>query len=236
MSDPLLSLRGIEKKFSLNGKSLTVLQEINLDFFPGTFTAIVGPSGAGKSTLLYLMGLLEKPSAGNITIQGESCPNISDSKSAKLRSKTIGFVFQNYHLLSELTALENILLPAQLWKRVENGAGKTLSQTTASDYARELLERVNLRDRENHRPSELSGGEQQRVCLCRALINRPSLILADEPTGNLDSQNATLVETLLESLTQDQKTSLVLVTHNQTLAARATHHIEMLDGQILRSY
>ena len=227
MNNPLLSLKGIEKKFRMNDKFLTVLRGINLDIFPGTFTAIVGPSGAGKSTLLYLMGLLEKPSAGEITIQGESCANISDSKSVKLRAKTIGFVFQNYHLLSELTALENILLPAHLLE---------ISIKESLKYAHELLERVNLRDRENHQPSELSGGEQQRVCLCRALINRPSLILADEPTGNLDSQNAILVETMLESLTQDQKTALVLVTHNEILTTHATHHIEMLDGQILRSY
>ncbi len=210
----------------MNGKPFPVLKEIDLDIFPGTFTAIVGPSGAGKSTLLYLMGLLEKPSAGEIHIRGTSCANISDSESARLRSKTIGFVFQNYHLLGELTALENILLPARLL---------SVPAEESSNRARELLERVNLRNRENHRPSELSGGEQQRVCLCRALMNRPTLILADEPTGNLDSQNATLVETLLESLTQDQKTALVLVTHNQALAARANRRVEMLDGRVVKT-
>jgi lipoprotein-releasing system ATP-binding protein len=225
MSDPLLSLRGIEKKFRMNGESLTVLQEINLDIFPGTFTAILGPSGAGKSTLLYLMGLLEKPSAGEIYIQGQSCAKISDSESARLRAQTIGFVFQNYHLLREFTVLENIMLPSCL-----------LDMPPKKRYhrARELLEKVNLHERENHRPSELSGGEQQRVSLCRALMNSPSLILADEPTGNLDSQNAALVETLLKSLTQDQKTTLVLVTHNEVLAAHANHRVEMSNGRLVK--
>ncbi|MBN2145423.1 MAG: ABC transporter ATP-binding protein [Candidatus Aureabacteria bacterium] len=221
---PLISLNNISKSYSIDGKSLEVLKSITLDIEPGTCYAVIGPSGAGKSTLLHMMGLLDKPSAGDIYLEGKKASALSAYELARIRNRSIGFVFQNFHLIPELTALENILLPALL---------KKSKKIEAEKKAYSLLEKMNLKNRENHHPTQLSGGEQQRICICRALINSPRIILADEPTGNLDSQNAHAVESLLESLALEENVSLVVVTHNESLAKRANKIIALLDGKIV---
>jgi lipoprotein-releasing system ATP-binding protein len=221
---PLISLKNTGKTYQVDGKSLEVLKNISLDIEAGSFYAIIGPSGAGKSTLLHMMGLLDHPTYGDVYMDGKKASGLSGYEAAKLRNTSLGFVFQNFHLIPELTALENIILPALL-----QGGDKTQAMKTA----RTLLQKVSLGNRENHRPGQLSGGEQQRVCICRALINSPRVILADEPTGNLDSQNANAVETLLESLSLERNTALVVVTHNDALAKRANKIIALLDGKIV---
>jgi lipoprotein-releasing system ATP-binding protein len=225
MNDPVfqVALKGVEKTYSLPGRRISVLKNVTLEIPPGDYTAVVGPSGAGKSTLLYLMGLLSVPDRGDVLFDGNPVRGLGDRKRARLRARSIGFIFQSYHLMPEFTALENVFLPAQV-------AG--FSKTVARDRARALLDRVDMRARESHYPFELSGGEQQRVCLCRALINRPRLILADEPTGNLDSANAARVIALLEELCRESGATLVIVTHNEELASRTRRRIELADGEI----
>ena len=224
MSDtPILAFQSVTKTYAIKGRSLQVLDEVSLDIPRGSFTAIKGPSGAGKSTLLYIAGMLLAPDAGKVFIDGKEVETISSLERAKIRNRDIGFIFQSYHLLPEFTALENIVMPALLLG---------IPKKEAALRAAKLLEKVNLQNREHHKPLELSGGEQQRVCICRALINTPKLILADEPTGNLDTQNAELVVKLLESLCSEFHTSLVVVTHNDDLAERAHNRIRILDGKI----
>ena len=201
-----------------------MLQEVNLTINSGEIIAIVGPSGAGKSTLLQIMGTLDKPDSGHILYQGKSTLMMKNDELARFRNTQIGFVFQFHNLLPEFSALENVCMPAFI-------AGKNKSSSV--NEATQLLERLGLKHRLSHKPNELSGGEQQRVAIARALINRPIVILADEPSGNLDSENAKELHHLFFELRNEFHQTLVIVTHNSTLADMADRKIEMRDGRIV---
>ena len=223
MSEPLLSARGLAKTYTLGKRSLEVLRGVNLDVTRGEFLALRGASGAGKSTLLHLVGGLDTPNAGEIRFNGQLLAAFSESELTHFRNLQIGFVFQAYHLLPELNALENVCLPARMARTPVGRAG---------ERGRDLLARVGLQDRLEHRPSELSGGEQQRVAIARALINEPELLLADEPTGNLDSHTGGEIIELLKQLRIEKQTTLVIATHDAKVAAHAERVIELVDGQI----
>lgn len=201
----------------------SVLHEVSLQVEKGEFVALTGPSGSGKTTLLYLLGALDRPSQGEIWINGQRTSQMRDPELTDLRQKAIGFVFQFHFLLPEFNALENVVIPQIL-------AGKPRFE--AEKRAKELLEKVGLSHRMQHRPVELSGGEQQRVAIARALSNRPPLILADEPTGNLDSENTEQVFALLHALNREEALAIVFVTHNLDLAARSHRTIQLRDGRI----
>ena len=201
-----------------------VLKGITLAIEPAEFVAIMGPSGSGKTTLLYLLGALDTPSHGEIYLDGTAVSSLNDTQRSRLRQRSIGFVFQFHFLLPELTALENVSIPAML-------AGSSRGEADARALG--LLEQVQMSHRLSHRPGELSGGEQQRVALARALVNRPHLILADEPTGNLDSENAEMVFALLQQLNREQQLAVVLVTHNEELARRSHREIHIRDGKVV---
>lgn len=199
-----------------------ILKNISLDIQAGEFVSIMGPSGSGKTTLLYLLGALDRPSSGEIKINGQAISNLKENQRSRLRQKELGFVFQFHFLLPELTALENVAIAAML-------AG--LSKPQAEKQAQDLLERVGLSHRLQHRPGELSGGEQQRIAIARALINKPRIMLADEPTGNLDSDNTENVFGLLQEVNCKEGLAIILVTHNQELAQRSSRQIQIKDGE-----
>ncbi len=205
-------------------KKLKVLKGVDLHIKKGEFVSIVGASGAGKTTLLHLLGTLEKTDSGEIVVDGKSVSNLSEKELAIFRNKEIGFVFQFHNLLAEFSALENVCLPAFI-------AG--ISKKEAAEKATEILKILGLENRLNHKPSELSGGEQQRVAVARALINSPSVILADEPSGNLDSKNAMDLHQLLLNLNQEKGQTIVIVTHNNELANMANRKLEMVDGKLI---
>jgi ABC-type lipoprotein export system ATPase subunit len=223
MTGPLLSARGIAKTYILGKRSLEVLRGVNLDVARGEFLALRGASGAGKSTLLHLIGGLDTPNAGEIHFDGQNLNSFSEKELTYFRNHRVGFVFQAYHLLPELNALENVCLPARM-------ARASISHAAAR--GRDLLARVGLQDRMEHRPSEMSGGEQQRVAIARALINEPELLLADEPTGNLDSHTGGEIIELLKSLRAEKQTTLVIATHDAKVADHAERVVELADGQI----
>lgn len=219
----LVSLDNVHKTYGSADAPLHVLRGVTLSVEAGESLAIVGPSGSGKSTLLHLMGALDTPSEGTIQIAGQKLSSLNDKSLAALRNKTIGFVFQNHYLLPQLTVLENVLVP--LLAGGSPGADDL-------ERAAALLNEVGLSDRTSHRPTQLSGGECQRVAVVRALINSPKLLLADEPTGALDSGNATTLTDLLFRLHKDHELTLVLVTHAPDLAQRAHRRLRMLDGHL----
>jgi ABC-type lipoprotein export system ATPase subunit len=223
MSEPFLSAKNAGKTYMLGKRELEVLRGINLDIERGDFLALRGASGAGKSTLLHLLGGLDFPDPGEIRAQGRSLSSISRGDLAQWRNREVGFIFQAYYLLPELDALENVCLPARMARTPASQAEKR---------ARELLTRVGLEERMEHKPYELSGGEQQRVAIARALINEPNLVLADEPTGNLDSHTGQEIIDLLCSLRDERKMTLVMATHDPDVAARAAKTIHLVDGQI----
>ena len=222
-SAPLLCARNLHKTYSLGRRSLEVLRGVDLTLERGAFLALRGASGAGKSTLLHLLGGLDTPNQGEIQFGGLDLRRLSSRDLARLRNRRVGFVFQAYHLLPELDALENVCLPARM-------ARVPARQTMAA--ARDLLTRVGLADRIEHRPYELSGGEQQRVAIARAMINQPELILADEPTGNLDSHTGEEIIELLCALRAERGVTLVMATHDARVAARAPRVVELVDGRI----
>src|SRR5277367_2850470 len=224
MSEPLLRARALTKTYTMGKRSLEVLRGVDLDVARGEFLALRGASGAGKSTLLHLIGGLDLPNAGEIFFDGQNLVAFSERKLTEFRNRRVGFIFQAYHLLPELTALENICLPARM-ARISNAQVETRGS--------ELLARIGLKERLEHKPSELSGGEQQRVAIARALINEPELILADEPTGNLDSKTGTEIIELLKSLRVEKQTTLVIATHDEKVAAHAQRVIELVDGRII---
>jgi ABC-type lipoprotein export system ATPase subunit len=226
MSELLLSGRDIHKTYTLGKRSLTVLCGINLGLARGDFLALRGASGAGKSTLLHLLGGLDTPTSGEVWLRGRNLATLSSRELARLRNEQVGFIFQAYYLLPELDALENVCLPARM---ARTPASK------AEARGRELLKRVGLEERIEHKPYELSGGEQQRVAIARALINEPELILADEPTGNLDSHTGEEIIDLLCSLRAEKQTTLVMATHDMKLAARAPKIMELVDGRAKRN-
>ena len=224
MNKPVLELASIKKSFSKGSSNkIEVLKGVDLQLFPGEIVALVAPSGAGKSTLLQIAGLLDKPLSGKIFIDGQEIQSKSDNQLTMIRRREIGFVYQFHHLLPEFSSRENIDLP-----QLANG----FPSKDAQRRSNELLDLVNLANRSNHRPAELSGGEQQRIAICRALANKPKIILADEPTGNLD-QNTTL--SVFESLVKIvKKTNLaaLIATHNLDLAKRMDRVVELIDGKI----
>ncbi|MGA2029441.1 MAG: ABC transporter ATP-binding protein [Verrucomicrobiota bacterium] len=223
MSEPLLRARALTKTYAMGKRTLEVLRSVNLDVARGEFLALRGASGAGKSTLLHLIGGLDSPNAGEIYFDGKNLATFSEGELTHFRNLRVGFVFQSYHLLPELTALENVCLPARVAR---------VPATQAGAHGRELLERVGLENRFDHKPSELSGGEQQRVAIARALINEPELLLADEPTGNLDSHTGGEIIELLNNLRVEKRMTLVIATHDAKIAASAPKIIELVDGRI----
>lgn len=223
MSEVFLSAKNVGKTYMLGKRALEVLRGINLEINRGDFLALRGASGTGKSTLLHLLGALDFPDPGEIQSEGRSLSSLSSGELARWRNREVGFIFQAYYLLPELDALENVCLPARM--------ARTPAKAAAT-RGRELLRRVGLKDRMEHKPYELSGGEQQRVAIARALINEPKLILADEPTGNLDSHTGQEIIDLLCSLREERQMTLVMATHDSNVAARAPKTIHLVDGQI----
>lgn len=221
MSD--LVVRQVTKEFATAAGRLPVLSGADLSMNRGDAVAVTGPSGSGKSTLLYIIGTLDEPTGGSVAILGTDPAPLNAAALAKFRNDEIGFIFQDHHLLPQCSVLENVLLPTL----AGSGAGKVEEQR-----ATELLTRVGLGERLTHRPAQLSGGERQRVAVCRALINQPSLLLADEPTGNLDRKTAADVGTLLLELCREQNTMLITVTHSTELAERFPRWYELVDGKL----
>ena len=223
MSEPILSARGIKKTYAVGKRALEVLRGVDVTVSRGDFVALRGASGTGKSTLLHLIGGLDSPNAGEIIFCGQNLAAFSESQLTNFRNRRVGFVFQAYHLLPELTALENVCLPARIARTPAAQAEK---------HGRELLARVGLGERLEHKPSELSGGEQQRVAIARALVNEPELLLADEPTGNLDSHTGGEIIELLKQLRAEKQMTLVIATHDSKVAATAPRVIGLVDGLI----
>jgi lipoprotein-releasing system ATP-binding protein len=224
MSEARLQVSHVAKQYPTPAEPLVVLRDVSLEIAGGESLAIVGPSGSGKSTLLNVVGTLDKPTAGTVRLDDADPFALSEPQLAEFRAKRIGFVFQEHHLLPQCTALENIVLP-----RVAS-AGK--ADSAAMQRARELLQRVGLQNRETHFPAELSGGERQRVAVARAMMNEPSLILADEPTGNLDAANARGIGELLAEVAGQMRAILIVVTHSQELAATFGSKMLMNDGTL----
>lgn len=224
MSEPVLLLDGIRRTFTQAGSALEVLRDVTCAVQPGELVALVGPSGAGKSTLLHIAGLLEHADAGTIRIDGKDAAKLGDGDRTALRRRAIGFVYQFHHLLPEFSAEENIVLPQMI-------GGTARSQ--AKGRATELLTLVGLANRATHRPARLSGGEQQRVAIARALANRPRLLIADEPTGNLDQHTAEGMFTLFKELVRGQGLGALVATHNLDLARRMDRVLEMRDGVLV---
>jgi lipoprotein-releasing system ATP-binding protein len=224
MSDPALVLGGIRRSFRQGREELKVLTGADLSVAPGEIVALVGPSGAGKSTLLHIAGLLERPDEGEVMIGGEACGRLSDDQRTRIRRKEVGFVYQYHHLLPEFSALENIVLPQMI-------AGT--ARANAAEKGRDLLARMGLEARAEHRPGQLSGGEQQRVAMARALANDPRLLLADEPTGNLDPHTAGNVFDELLRLVRGANLAALVATHNPELARRMDRLVTLEDGRLV---
>jgi predicted ABC-type transport system involved in lysophospholipase L1 biosynthesis ATPase subunit len=223
MNDLLLEARDLHKTYVLGRRSLEVLRGVDVQVQKGELLALRGASGAGKSTLLHILGGLDTPDQGDISFAGRKLNSLSALNLARWRNRTVGFVFQAYHLLPELDALENVCLPGRMAR---------LSGAAVEARARELLQRVGLGERLDHKPAELSGGEQQRVAIARSLINFPELILADEPTGNLDSHTGEEIIELLLALRLEKQTTLIIATHDPKVAARAPRVFNLVDGRI----
>ena len=223
MSDPVLSIRGLERTYVTAAGSLSVLKGVDLDVQPGEIVGLIGPSGSGKSSLLHAAGLLEHPDAGHITIQGVDCSNLGERARTQVRLSTIGFVYQFHHLLPEFSALDNVALPRMI-------AGEDRKAATAR--AVELLAGLGLKDRVHHEPAQLSGGEQQRVAVARALANSPRLLLADEPTGNLDPATSTAVFDSLYALARKEGVAALVATHNLALAGHMDRVFALHDGKL----
>jgi len=223
VSSPLVIAMDVRKSFRHMGRTLEVLRGVDIEICDGEMVGIVGPSGAGKSTLLHCIGTLDAPTRGSIRVAGEEVTKLSAARLADLRNRTIGFVFQFHHLLPEFNALENVMMPGLVQGRPKR---------ELEPRAHALLEEVGLRDRALHRPGELSGGEQQRVALARALMLEPKLLLADEPTGNLDSATSAQVHDLFFAINRQRGTTIVVVTHNPALAASMPRVITLRDGRV----
>ena len=223
MTSPLIRIKGLTKYFQMGGTTVRALDGVDLDIEAHTFTVVMGPSGSGKSTLLYLLGGLDRSTSGEISINDERLDQMDENALALFRRRTMGFIFQSYNLITSMNAQENVAFPMQF-------SGTPVAER--SEKSRKLLEQVGLADRSHHRPSELSGGQQQRVAVARALVNNPSLILADEPTGNLDTVSGIAVMQLLSDLHRSGRTVLV-VTHDPRMTRFATHKIFLLDGHVV---
>ncbi|MBI1310937.1 ATP-binding cassette domain-containing protein [bacterium] len=218
-----LSVRSLVKEFAGAAGTLSILLGVDLDLNRGDAVVVTGPSGSGKSTLLYIIGLLDQATSGDVTVLGQDISTLGEAQAAAFRNEHIGFIFQDHHLLPQCSVLENVLIPLL--------AGDGVSPAD-EERAKKLLERVGLADRITHRPAQLSGGERQRVAVCRALINQPELLLADEPTGNLDQATAESVGTLLLDLSCEENVALICVTHSLELAARFPRGLELRAGKL----
>jgi lipoprotein-releasing system ATP-binding protein len=223
MSEPVLSIRGLERRYVTGAGELTVLRGADLDVMPGEIVGLIGPSGSGKSSLLHAAGLLEHPNAGRITILGRDCTDLADRDRTRVRLATIGFVYQFHHLLPEFSALDNVALPLMI-----AGVGRTAARARAA----ELLAELGLAERTRHQPAQMSGGEQQRVAVARALANSPRLLLADEPTGNLDPHTSTAVFENLYALARRTGVAAVVATHNLELARHMDRVFALRDGHL----
>ncbi len=224
MNNTILTCRQLTKRYDQGGLDVEVLQGVDLSIQVGERVAIMGASGSGKSTLLHLLGGLDKATSGEVILSGTNLNNVSAIKLAKLRNSSLGFIYQSHHLLGEFTVLENVAMPLLI-------AGESIKQATIR--ATELLKRVGLGHRIEHKPGELSGGERQRAAVARALINKPGLVLADEPTGNLDSKTADQIYQLMLELNQELQVSFLVVTHDHELATRLGKVLHMEDGLIV---
>jgi len=223
MTPPLIRINELTKHYQMGGTTVRALDGVSLDIQPHTFTVVMGPSGSGKSSLLYLLGGLDRSTSGQISIGGERLDQMDENALALFRRRTMGFIFQSYNLITSMNAAENVAFPMQF---------TGIPAAERSKRAHQLLEQVGLADRSHHRPSELSGGQQQRVAVARALVNNPSLILADEPTGNLDTASGVTIMQLLSELHRAGRTVLV-VTHDPRMTRFATHKIFLLDGHVV---
>ena len=219
----MIVARGLEKTYLSGGRPLHVLKAVDLEVPEQSFVAVVGPSGSGKTTLLGLLAGLDEPTAGRVLLDGQDLSALTEDGRAEFRARRVGFVFQTFHLLPTLTALENVLVPLELQGEAKGLRGR----------AEALLERVGLGDRMHHYPAQLSGGEQQRVALARAFANRPRILFADEPTGNLDQETGATIVAMLEELNREARTTLVLVTHDLTLADRAHRVVRLAGGSVV---
>jgi lipoprotein-releasing system ATP-binding protein len=225
VAEALVVIEDLKKSFQHMGRTLDVLRGIDLNIYPGEVLCIVGPSGAGKSTLLHCIGTLDLPTSGRIRLAGEELTQMKPARLASVRNRTIGFVFQFHHLLPEFDALENVMMPGLI-------LGKNKKEINKRAAA--LLEEVGLSHRGTHRPGELSGGEQQRVAVARALLLDPKLLLADEPTGNLDTATSDSIHDLFFQINRDHGTTIVVVTHNPSFASRMPRVVHMQDGKVVR--
>lgn len=217
----ILNVQNLTKTYQSGNRKLTVLENVSFEVAPGDTLAIVGPSGSGKTTLLGLCAGLDVSSGGSVSLNGQAMDKLTEDQRAKLRNDSVGFIFQNFQLLPTLTALENVMVPLELKKRKD-----------AKSKALELLEKVGLGDRVTHYPSQLSGGEQQRVSIARAFANEPKILFADEPTGNLDTETGEMIENLIFQLNEEEGTTLILVTHDTELAQRTKQIIHIKGGKL----
>ncbi len=225
VTKPLLELKNVWKTYQMGAVSLDVLKGINLEIYPGEFISIVGPSGSGKSTIMNQLGILDVPTKGKILFTGIDISTLTESELAQIRGRKIGFVFQQFNLIPTLTALENVVLPTIFQNMPE---GQRIQK------AKKLLAQVGLQDRMDHKPNELSGGQQQRVAIARALVNNPEIIVADEPTGNLDSQSGQQIMELLKKLHDTEHKTIILVTHDIDLVKHSQKTVFLKDGEIIR--
>ncbi len=226
MEKIVASAKGITKSYKMSKKNIVhALLGVNVEIYEGDFSAIIGPSGCGKSTLMHILGLLDRPDSGTLEIEGENMTKLREKRAYKMRAKKIGFIFQGFNLIPTLTALENVMLAGKY-------GGLSLSERRTK--AKKLLDTFGLADRMNHKPNELSGGQQQRVAIARALINDPALILADEPTGELDSKTSLEIMAILKKLNREEKKTFLIVTHNMDVANVCKKIIRLKDGKNAR--
>lgn len=223
MTEWIVDARDITKVYQMGEVQVHALRGLSVKIAPGEVVSIMGPSGSGKSTLMNIIGCLDRPTSGEYSLNGESVAHMNDDQLAEIRNRGVGFIFQNFNLLPRATALANVELPMRYAE---------LNGRNRKEVAREALEAVGLGDRIHHRPNELSGGQMQRVAIARALVNNPSIVLADEPTGNLDSQSGDEVMTVLKNLNQERGTTLIIVTHDPEIAALTNRVISIFDGRI----
>lgn len=223
MKESVISLKNVWKKYKLANEDLAILKGINLEISRGSFTTIMGPSGSGKSTLMHLLGLLDTPTEGKIYFDGQDVSHFTEDELAVMRGKKIGFIFQQFNLLQNLTALENVMLPMTF---------QGFSQEKRMQKAQVLLDSVDLEHRVNHKPKEMSGGEQQRIAIARSLANDPEILIGDEPTGNLDSKTGKTVMEILKKLHEEQHKTIIVVTHDPTIAHYSQSIVHIKDGQV----
>lgn len=222
VSDFIISIKDLTKVYG-DGVEVRALDGVNLDIEPGEILAIVGPSGSGKSTLLNLIGILDTPTSGTILIKGQDVTRMSEKERARMRNRELGFIFQYHHLLPEFNAIENVMMPLLI---------SGMNYPKAKEMARDLLVEVGLGDRLSHRPNQLSGGQNQRVAIARALVNDPSIVIGDEPTGNLDTKTSDSIYELLRRLNREHNQTFILVTHEEQMAAKTDRIIRIVDGRI----